>query len=728
MRLTLRTLLAYLDDTLEPLEIKTIGQKVAESETAQELIARIKQATRRRRITAPPATGPNSFDPNMVADYLDNELSSEQVAELEKICLESDVHLAEVASCHQILTLVLGEPASVPPTAKQRMYSLVQGREAIPFRKAAAAGAAASTPSSADHDADEMFLLGLPFYRRGSWLRWALPLAALVLFTVVGVALWQSIHGLQTQPSRPVEVADNGKPNPQPSETVKPPEKESEKTTVAVAQPTPDKTLANLPNNKDPKNPNGATTTEPVTPPERPPESKPSASPAVRQEPPNTERVKVGLYHTEGNRLTLLVQRKDASDDWHRLAPGKDVFSNDQLVSLPGYASEVWLDCGVHLLLRGHLREFTPPKQNVMDHLQESVVVLHKPKDTDADLTLLRGRLYFSNHKRATAVVLRLRFETNKVWDVTLQPGAEMVVDLIKARNAGQPLSLLNLLLLDGKAGIALENDQFPQLSPSGAAYFSWNNLMKPNHYDRRHVNPQDPEIRLVFAKTPIVADKDAEGMEQALAALHRRMTVDKSPLVALEEVLDNEKPYEHRLVIYCLAALDEVKELMNILGNADAVHAPDRFVAFVALRRWLDRGEEQSIKLYNPKTKKGLLPDLRYTPDEAEQILELLNDPSDEQIFKAETYERLAHDLVSDKVVIAELARWRLSLLSKFAGVPLRKLDNFNAAMPRADRAAAEGEVNEKLDEGLLPPRLNPRQPGSGAPKTPPKGSGTKR
>src|SRR5262249_59655308 len=134
------TLLAYLDDTLEPLEIKKIGQKVSESDTAQELIARIKQVTRRRRITTPPATGPNSFDPNMVADYLDSELSAEQVAELEKICLDSDVHLAEVASCHQILTLVLGEPAAGPPTAKERMYALVHGREAIPFRKAGAPG------------------------------------------------------------------------------------------------------------------------------------------------------------------------------------------------------------------------------------------------------------------------------------------------------------------------------------------------------------------------------------------------------------------------------------------------------------------------------------------------------------------------------------------------------------------------------------------------------------
>ncbi|HMF10780.1 MAG TPA: hypothetical protein VKE94_00690, partial [Gemmataceae bacterium] len=76
MRLTLRTLLAYLDDTLDAAEIKRIGQKVAESETARELIARIKSVTRRRRLTTPPLTGSaDKFDPNTVAEYLDNTLS-----------------------------------------------------------------------------------------------------------------------------------------------------------------------------------------------------------------------------------------------------------------------------------------------------------------------------------------------------------------------------------------------------------------------------------------------------------------------------------------------------------------------------------------------------------------------------------------------------------------------------------------------------------------------------
>ena len=137
MRLTLRTLLAYLDDTLEPTEIKQIGQKVAESDAAQELVARIKQVTRRRRLTTPPATGPGArFDANTVAEYLDNDLTGDKVAEVEEQALNSDVVLAEVAACHQILTLLLGEPALVPPTAKERMYGLVKGREAIPFRKA----------------------------------------------------------------------------------------------------------------------------------------------------------------------------------------------------------------------------------------------------------------------------------------------------------------------------------------------------------------------------------------------------------------------------------------------------------------------------------------------------------------------------------------------------------------------------------------------------------------
>ena len=51
MRLTLRTLLAYLDDALDPAQAKVIGQKLAESPSALELVERIRKVTRRRGLS-----------------------------------------------------------------------------------------------------------------------------------------------------------------------------------------------------------------------------------------------------------------------------------------------------------------------------------------------------------------------------------------------------------------------------------------------------------------------------------------------------------------------------------------------------------------------------------------------------------------------------------------------------------------------------------------------------
>src|SRR5260370_22050168 len=90
----------------------------------------MRRVARQRRLTVPNGTGADVTDPNLVASYLDNELEPEQVAEYEKKCLTSEVHLAEVASAHQILSLI-GQKAKVPVEARHRMYQLIKGRESV---------------------------------------------------------------------------------------------------------------------------------------------------------------------------------------------------------------------------------------------------------------------------------------------------------------------------------------------------------------------------------------------------------------------------------------------------------------------------------------------------------------------------------------------------------------------------------------------------------------------
>lgn len=157
MRLTLRTLLAYLDDSLEPGDAQEIGQKIEASEFAADLVQRIRNSVRRERLGAPKLTGKGlGLDANSVAEYLDSVLPPDRVGEYEKICLESDIHLAEAAACHQILTLVFVEPAPTELVSRERMYRLEQAslvRTTPPVTTAAAVMAAAASSRVAESSA-----------------------------------------------------------------------------------------------------------------------------------------------------------------------------------------------------------------------------------------------------------------------------------------------------------------------------------------------------------------------------------------------------------------------------------------------------------------------------------------------------------------------------------------------------------------------------------------------
>src|SRR5688500_9079898 len=150
LRLTLRTLLAYLDDVLEPAQAREIGTKIQETQFASQLVDRIQDVLRRRRVEAPDLAGPGSgLDPNTVAEYLDNTLPPQSVPDVERVCLESDMHLAEVAACHQILTLVLGDPIHVSAESRERLHALIPTALAHQSRPESALAPAARAATSA---------------------------------------------------------------------------------------------------------------------------------------------------------------------------------------------------------------------------------------------------------------------------------------------------------------------------------------------------------------------------------------------------------------------------------------------------------------------------------------------------------------------------------------------------------------------------------------------------
>jgi hypothetical protein len=118
--------LAYLDDILEPEDAEQLARKISESEFASELRYRALSSSRKLDLSAPPVDGTGiGFDANTVADYLDNSLPLDQVPEFERVCLESDMSLAEVVSSHRILMMVLGEPAQVAPGLHEKMACLI---------------------------------------------------------------------------------------------------------------------------------------------------------------------------------------------------------------------------------------------------------------------------------------------------------------------------------------------------------------------------------------------------------------------------------------------------------------------------------------------------------------------------------------------------------------------------------------------------------------------------
>ncbi len=161
MRLTLRTLLAYRDGVLSPAETSDLHHRIKQTEVASNLLKRIEILVKQKQLLAPKVNGTGlGADANTVAEYLDDSLASDQVPEFERICIaESDLVLAELAHCHQLLAQALHSQVSVPPSVKALAISLTNPQNQAALARRLKIGSANSSaviePSGSIRRADD---------------------------------------------------------------------------------------------------------------------------------------------------------------------------------------------------------------------------------------------------------------------------------------------------------------------------------------------------------------------------------------------------------------------------------------------------------------------------------------------------------------------------------------------------------------------------------------------
>jgi hypothetical protein len=306
-----------------------------------------------------------------------------------------------------------------------------------------------------------------------------------------------------------------------------------------------------------------------------------------------------------------------------------------------------------------------------------------------------------------------------EVWDITLkEPGSEVMVELgshyfptINYLGGEEPFSVLSLCLLGGKTGVRIDTFEYPNLEPPAGKglLFIWNNK-GPRSFDPMPI----PETPTIWSKSPPAGPRPrrpgeppplddgdptarANIAEMQAAVGELSNLIDERPVnLVLKEVVTNpECPAPRKeLAIYAMAAIDEVRHLVDVLGaDGDAAHRERDFAAY-ALRRWLDRSPRASKQLYDPKTQRGILVDKGYAIGDAEITLALLHDLSDgrpRQSDQEARYDALLLYLAHDRPSVRHLAH--NVLVRSTPHVKEKDRPPFNAGWPPPQREKAISE-----------------------------------
>lgn len=680
MRLTLRTLLAYLDDVLEPSQTKEIGQKIQESPVAAALVSRIREVIRRRRLGAPDLEGASQgIEPNIVAQYLDNTLREDRVSDVERVCLESDQHLAEVAACHQILTLVLGEPQDLTPERLDRMYAL--GPVPVGSLLNAPAGTHAepqvTTPVGATASVSQ-FRDNLPDYLKPT--PWSQRMAPAALFGIVVVAavlalaldrdLAKTVMGLRNEPPQEVAVVEHDA-EPDASQTPSPQPATSEKPTAVVAMndarsedqpisvlpegidppPPPDQPerampAANTPPASPPVTTTPPATTVPATPPvaaEKPPvvvaeNTKPLPAAPMPVEPPVAEPVLIHVpmryTSTDG-----ILMRFDPRDGHWLVQPRRSELHASETFGCPDpFEANIDVDDGaVQVTL-------------LVDTIWS---ILPATEERRIRFEMTRGRILLERKPgEKSQAALKIDLQAGpRLWTLELAAGANRcALDMQPARPTGLPLPQgadtyrLALFVPEGSV-LATTTDQ-PAITVA-AGEMAW--LNRPKSDSNALTDP-----------TPMWLDSERRAGTATLrryAQLFEREFDPSTPIdLSIPALTKDPRPKIAELATRCLGTTESYTALITALVRSEHVEA--RAAAAQGLRAWLVESPERAEVL---RLELG-----KYYPDEESQaVFELLTGFHQQDALDEGKSLLLVERLRSNYVEVRELAIDQLEYLT---------------------------------------------------------------
>jgi hypothetical protein len=621
-------MLAYQDNVLEPNEAEDLGRKIKESDFAAGLMQRIRTVLRKVRMNAPKLDGKGmGNDANTVSEYLDSALPQDRVGDFERICLESDAHLAEVAGCHQVLTLVLGKPADVPETLREKVYALGTAEKA-------AAATAVKKETKAAHATNGRAAQAargpaeVPEYLRGGRQTsfWQMAGTVAIAF-LIGALLLRMMGPFNS--SHPVLALVRGQPAEQPANTT--PATTNQPSTPAPA-PTDDGSSnkaggdseANAPApevtpmppvDPTPVDPPEATNTSPppadpaseVPTPKPPIEPEPKPTPAATTPPPvpvppapapAPEVIEVGRFLSDED--VLAYQPMD-DGIWLRVPAGSVLNSGERLIALPAYRPQIGFASGVNVTLVG----------------ESSILLLPPAAEGASRLQLEFGRMLVATSGAA---------------------GAQIELELAGVKGVAT--------LVDSDSTLAVSVKQFllpgsdPETAPvipvielfTTRGRVTWHEAGAadgatiPANHVRIYAGADPPEVAGPFAVPEWIDAKSLAGPDREAAPVLERELAEPKPLnLSLAEACQHRQVNVRSLAARSLSLLGDHEPLVKELSD------PKQYsywaAGFAVLRSAVQRGPETAAAV------KATLERLR--PEQAADLDRLLWGFSPEQLNK---------------------------------------------------------------------------------------------